>query len=169
MTRYLIDRGDFFIVQNVNTNIDYKPSEPHVVLDDSVPKEDEPFLYIENINGELFPRLDSEKKEAFQSNDDLQKLKLESKTQYLEDVENEMGKFFSTKNIDTAVSLCLTWMLMDSYPQFYVNRGVKDSDGKVLDTTQSVKAFAKQKIKSTIDYSIFLLKRRNQYTDESNS
>ena len=58
---------------------------------------------------------------------------------------------------------------MDSYPQFYVNRGVKDSDGKVLDTTQSVKAFAKQKLKSTIDYSIFLLKRRNQYTDESNS
>ncbi len=85
---------------------------------------------------------------------------------YLSDVNQEMMLTFGTLNREKATSLYLTWVMMQTQPEFYSDKGLFDDKGRALDTNTKVYDYASLKVMRALDYSVFLMAREKQYIDE---
>lgn len=90
------------------------------------------------------------------------KKKKESRSKYLTDIDKKMISIFGTTNRDKANSLFLTWMLMKDDPSYYIDKGLKDSEGNDLDSEELVAIYSAKKIEESKEYSVYLIDRKKE-------
>jgi len=151
-------------VRVIRTNA---PPKSYVcIVPDSIPSMDYGCLKVVEVNGKQSVEVDQDKKSkmtiSIERNAELKRVR----DNYVTDIDSEMKKVFGTTNKDKANSLYLTWELMCKDPAMYSDKGLKDMDGLPLDTQAKVYEFAKLRVQLCKDYSIFLIKRSDQYYEE---
>jgi len=124
---------------------------------------DYPFLKVSENDQGLTVIVDLESKHLFQMQDEKASLKESILSEYLKDVDDEMYRVFGTTSRDAANSMFLTWQMMLSNPGNYAPAGLLDGNGLALDTQSKVSAYARGKVEMVESYSVFLIKRREQY------
>ena len=85
---------------------------------------------------------------------------------YISDIEAEMFRIFGSTNRDKTAAFYNMWKAWVLDPAFFSVKGLKDEHGDPLDTASKVSMYAQQKIEQAKDYSVFLLKREEQYLEQ---
>lgn len=168
---YLVDNldGTFSVVVAKG----FKPKKAVAIVPSEVDPSDYPFIVGQEVSDQegvrIEPVIDSHKKGEFLTDKQKQETKKVSLEEYLSDVNRQMSLVFGTTNRETTTALYLTWMMMESMPEFYADKGLEDDLGDPLDTVSKVFNFAKAKIRESLDYSVYLMKRRQKYINEIKS